>query len=231
MIFRSAALQTAVGKMPDGPLLGQFGPIGATTLSDVADGMVVFMVLSQGTSSPGAVLASARTSVVTNCGAAAIAPLGAVNGASYSAASLASSSFATIFGSGLSGETAQAGPPPYPVNLAVLEDGSSVSLPPYQVFRGRVQRSRRPGSANRHRPVYCPVRHGNPGLQQHLRYARHFQAGGGIRGQRGPVSRARPGESPPEAPVSPGRHPGAPVAGGNAGHHSHVWGGAGVHWN
>jgi len=70
--------------------------------------------------------------VVTNCGAAAIAPLGAVNGASYSAASLASSSFATIFGSGLSGETAQAGPPPYPVNLAVLEDGSSVSLPPYQ---------------------------------------------------------------------------------------------------
>jgi uncharacterized protein (TIGR03437 family) len=110
-------------KLPDGPLIGQFGPAGTTTLSDVADGTVIFMVLSQGASTGSGVLASARASVVTGCSAAAIMPLGVVNGASFSANSLAPGAFATIFGSNLSGGTAQASTP-YPSSLG----GVTVSL-------------------------------------------------------------------------------------------------------
>jgi uncharacterized protein (TIGR03437 family) len=112
-------------RLPDGPLIGQFGPTGTTILSDIADGTVIFMVQPQGTSGAFAVLASARASVAADCTLSAIAPLGAVNGASFSANSLAPGSFATILGNNLSSATAgQAGVVPYPTSLA----GMTVSL-------------------------------------------------------------------------------------------------------
>jgi len=110
--------------LPDGPLIGQFGPTGTTILQNLPYGGVIFMVQPQGPSGPPAVLASTRATVTSDCAASAIAPLGVVNGASFSAASLAPASFATILGENLSTAAAQATGVDYPTTLA----GMTVSL-------------------------------------------------------------------------------------------------------
>jgi len=116
---------------PTGTLLGQFGPVGTTTLSGVTDGTVFYLTQPSSGSSP-TVLASALATVLSsNCSGASIMPLGLVNAASYASNSIAPSSLATIFGSNLSSTTAQASGSPYPTSLGgttVLLAGQSCPL-------------------------------------------------------------------------------------------------------
>jgi uncharacterized protein (TIGR03437 family) len=93
-----------------GNLVGHFAESGSTLLPQVADGTLIYLVSADG-SNPPTVLATARAAVSTaNCSAPAIAPLGVVNGASYSSVSLAPGSLATVFGTNLSPAIAQAPP-------------------------------------------------------------------------------------------------------------------------
>jgi uncharacterized protein (TIGR03437 family) len=103
--------------LPDGPAIGAFGSTGTTILPNVADGTRIFMVQAAGTPGGSTVLASARASVLPDCGLPSVAPLGVVNGASYAAGSLAPETFASIFGSNLSGGVAQASAGAYPTSL------------------------------------------------------------------------------------------------------------------
>ncbi|MBZ5725271.1 MAG: hypothetical protein LAP87_09765 [Acidobacteriia bacterium] len=90
---------------PTGTLVGQFGSSGTALLPQISDGTLVYLVQS-GVQS---VLASARATVLSpNCTGPAIAPLGIVNAAGYSAVSLSPGSLASVFGSNLSSSTAQA---------------------------------------------------------------------------------------------------------------------------
>ena len=109
---------------PTGPLVGQYGQSGTAALPGITDGTLIYMMGLAGSLTP-STLASARATVLTsNCNGASIAPLGLVNGASYSANSLAPGSLATAFGSNLSQTTAQAAGSSYPTTLA----GVTVSL-------------------------------------------------------------------------------------------------------
>jgi len=109
---------------PTGTLLGQFGPVGTTSLGGVADGTSFFLVQAPSGSSP-VVLASALAHVLAdNCSSASILPLGLANAASFARNSIAPNSLATIFGTNLSSSTAQANGSPYPTSLG----GVSVSL-------------------------------------------------------------------------------------------------------
>ena len=103
--------------LPTGPLVGRYASTGTTTLSNIADGTLIFMVQSSGASPP-VTLASVRSAVApSNCGSASIAPLGIVNAASFSAASVAAGGLATIFGANLSTATARVSGTSYAATL------------------------------------------------------------------------------------------------------------------
>jgi uncharacterized protein (TIGR03437 family) len=109
---------------PTGPVAGQFGASGTALVSGITDGTQIFMTQNVGSSGPGT-LASARATVIpSDCKVPGIAPLGAVNAASFVADSVAPGSLATVFGSNLSTATAQTAGSSYPTILA----GTSVTL-------------------------------------------------------------------------------------------------------
>ncbi len=117
---------------PGGPLVGQFNASGTTLLPPLSQTTAVYLVQA-GTGSSPVVLGSALASFGTaGCSTAGIAPQGVVNGASYSAVSVAPGSFATIFGNNLAPTIAQpAGVPQTGLGGATVTVGGEQCLLSY----------------------------------------------------------------------------------------------------
>ncbi len=114
---------------PNGALVGQFGASGSALLPPVSQTTTVYLVQA-GTGAAPIVWGSAQATVVPNgCLNPAVAAQGVVNGASYSAVSVAPGSFATVFGSGLAPSTAQpAGLPQIGLGRAAVTVGGEQCL-------------------------------------------------------------------------------------------------------